>query len=62
MIERAATTHGCDRFSRDNVLAMMAREPEQFRPVITHRLPLDRGLEGFELARQRAAPKITLNS
>lgn len=41
MIERAAATHGCDRFSRDKVLAMMGREPEQFRPMITHLLPLD---------------------
>jgi hypothetical protein len=28
--------------------------------VITHRLPLDHGLEGFELARQRAASKVML--
>ena len=31
-----------------------------FRPMITHRLPLDRGLEGFELSRQRAASKVML--
>ena len=28
--------------------------------MITHRLPLERGLEGFELARQRAASKVIL--
>jgi 2-desacetyl-2-hydroxyethyl bacteriochlorophyllide A dehydrogenase len=53
-------THGCDRFTWDKVLTTMARDPEQFRPMITHRLPLDRGLEGFELARQRAASKVML--
>jgi threonine dehydrogenase-like Zn-dependent dehydrogenase len=53
-------THGCDRFTWDKVLAMMAQAPEQFRPMITHRLQLDRGLEGFELARQRAASKVML--
>lgn len=53
-------THGCDRFTWDKVLTTMAREPERFRPMITHRMPLDRGLEGFELSRQRAASKVML--
>ncbi|PPQ35851.1 zinc-dependent alcohol dehydrogenase [Rhodopila globiformis] len=53
-------THGCDRFTWDKVLATMAREPERFRPMITHRMPLGRGLEGFELSRQRAASKVML--
>jgi threonine dehydrogenase-like Zn-dependent dehydrogenase len=53
-------THGCDRFTWDKVLTTLQREPERFRPMITHRLPLDRGLEGFELARQRAASKVIL--
>lgn len=53
-------THGCDRFTWDKVLTALAREPERFRPMITHRLPLDRGLEGFELSRQRAASKVML--
>jgi len=42
------------------VLAHLAAAPERFRPMITHRLPLARGLEGFELARQRAASKVIL--
>jgi threonine dehydrogenase-like Zn-dependent dehydrogenase len=53
-------THGCDRFTWDKVLTILAREPERFRPMITHRMPLDRGLEGFELSRQRAASKVML--
>jgi threonine dehydrogenase-like Zn-dependent dehydrogenase len=53
-------THGCDRFTWDKVLTTLGRAPERFRPMITHRLPLDRGLEGFELARQRAASKVML--
>ena len=42
------------------VMALLAANPEAYRPMITHRLPLDRGLEGFELARQRAASKVML--
>ena len=42
------------------VAHMMARDPERLRPMISHRLPLGRGLEGFELARQRAASKVML--
>jgi threonine dehydrogenase-like Zn-dependent dehydrogenase len=53
-------THGCDRFTWDKVLTTLAREPERFRPMITHRMPLARGLEGFELSRQRAASKVML--
>ena len=53
-------THGCDRPTWDKVLTLLGRDPEGFRPMITHRLPLDRGLEGFELARQRAASKVML--
>ncbi len=53
-------THGCARPTWDTVLTMQARDPESFRPMITHRMPLDRGLEGFELSRQRAASKVML--
>jgi threonine dehydrogenase-like Zn-dependent dehydrogenase len=53
-------THGCDRFTWDKVLTTLAREPDRFRPMITHRMPLARGLEGFELSRQRAASKVML--
>jgi 2-desacetyl-2-hydroxyethyl bacteriochlorophyllide A dehydrogenase len=53
-------THGCERPTWDKVLTLLVRDPESFRPMITHRLPLERGIEGFELARQRAASKVML--
>jgi threonine dehydrogenase-like Zn-dependent dehydrogenase len=58
--QQLRATHGCDRPTFDKVLTMMGRDPEGFRPMITHRLPLSRGLEGFELSRQRAASKVML--
>ncbi|WP_374297324.1 zinc-binding dehydrogenase [Sphingomonas sp.] len=53
-------SHGSEPSDWERVIAILAREPEAFRPMITHRLPLSRGLEGFELARQRAASKVIL--
>ena len=53
-------THGCARPTWDKVLGLMARDPDGIRPMISHRLPLSRGIEGFELARQRAASKVML--
>lgn len=53
-------THGCERPTWDKVLTLLGRDPESFRPMITHCLPLARGIEGFELARQRAASKVML--
>jgi threonine dehydrogenase-like Zn-dependent dehydrogenase len=53
-------SHGCATPTFHRVLQMLEREPEAYRPMITHRLPLARGVEGFELARQRAASKVML--
>lgn len=53
-------THGCARPTWDRVLSLLGRDPEAFRPMITHRLPLERGIDGFELSRQRAASKVML--
>ncbi|MBR0681083.1 alcohol dehydrogenase catalytic domain-containing protein [Roseomonas eburnea] len=53
-------SHGSEHATWERVIALLARDPEAFRPMITHRLPLERGLEGFELARQRAASKVIL--
>ena len=53
-------SHGAGRPTWDRVLSLLARSPERFRPMISHRLPLERGLEGFELARQRVASKVML--
>lgn len=62
MRHQLRASHGAERGTWDRVLAHLARDPESFRPMITHRLPLERGLEGFELARQRAASKVILTS
>ena len=53
-------SHSSKRGTWDRVVKLMAANPEGFRPMITHRLPLARGLEGFELARQRTASKLML--
>lgn len=60
MRHRLLASHGAARGTWDRVLALLARHPEGLRPMITHRLPLARGIEGFELARQRAASKVML--
>jgi threonine dehydrogenase-like Zn-dependent dehydrogenase len=60
MRHQLRASHGAARSTWDRVLALLARDPEGFRPMITHRLPLERGIEGFELARQRAASKVML--
>lgn len=60
MRHQLRATHGAARGTWTRVLAHLERDPEAFRPMITHRLPLSRGIEGFELARQRAASKVVL--
>jgi 2-desacetyl-2-hydroxyethyl bacteriochlorophyllide A dehydrogenase len=42
------------------VLEVLAREGERLRPMITHRLPLERVVEGFELARHKIASKVMI--
>jgi threonine dehydrogenase-like Zn-dependent dehydrogenase len=44
---------------RDVVMALAA-EPTAWKPMITHRLPLARGVEGMELALGRRASKVLL--
>lgn len=53
-------SHGSRRSTWDRVVSLLAGNPESYRPMITHRLPLARGIEGFELARQRTASKVIL--
>lgn len=60
MRHQLRASHGGSRSTWDRVLQLLSRDPESFRPMITHRLPLERGVEGFELARQRAASKVML--
>jgi 2-desacetyl-2-hydroxyethyl bacteriochlorophyllide A dehydrogenase len=58
--QQLRATHGCDRPTWDKVLTVMGQHGPQLRLMITHRLPLSRALEGFELSRQRAASKVML--
>jgi len=54
---------GSNRASRATwarVVDLLTAEGERLRPMITHRLPLDRAIEGFELARQKVASKVLL--
>lgn len=60
MRHQLRASHGTAAPTFHRVLNLLGRDPEAYRPMITHRLPLARGLDGFELARQRAASKIIL--
>ncbi len=60
MRHQLRASHGAERGTWDRVIAHLAGDPEGFRPMITHRMPLSRGIEGFELSRQRAASKVML--
>jgi threonine dehydrogenase-like Zn-dependent dehydrogenase len=42
------------------VLDALSKDPAAFEPMITHRLPLSRALEGFELCNRREASKVLL--
>ena len=53
-------SHGTGPGTFNRVLNLLGRDPEAYRPMITHRMKLENGLEGFELARQRAASKVML--
>lgn len=53
-------SHGSVRSTWNAVLRIMATEGEAFRPLITHRLALSETVQGFELARSKAAMKIML--
>jgi threonine dehydrogenase-like Zn-dependent dehydrogenase len=42
------------------VLEALSKDPAAFEPMITHRLPLSRAIEGFELCNRREASKVLL--
>ena len=46
--------------SWSRVIAFMSRRPGLLREMITHKVPLDRALDGFELARSKAASKVLI--
>lgn len=60
MRHQLRASHGTGSGTFNRVLSLLGRDPEAFRPMITHRMPLAAGLDGFELARQRAASKVML--
>jgi threonine dehydrogenase-like Zn-dependent dehydrogenase len=54
---------GCSRAPDSawaEVIAALAEAPAAFLPMITHRLPLQDALAGFDLAHTRAASKVLL--
>lgn len=60
---REVTVTGCSGYSIGHfgkALEMIKTNPEKFSRVITHRLPLERGQEGFELLRQAEPLKLVL--
>ncbi len=44
----------------ERVLSVVAQSPEEIRGMITHRLPLEKANEGFEIASSRQALKVIL--
>jgi threonine dehydrogenase-like Zn-dependent dehydrogenase len=54
---------GCSRApdgAWHTVIDALVADPEAFRPMITHRLPLTEALAGFELAHSKTASKVLL--
>jgi threonine dehydrogenase-like Zn-dependent dehydrogenase len=54
---------GCSRApdtAWESAISALVEAPDSFRPIITHRLSLQDGLEGFHLAHTRAASKVLL--
>ena len=56
--QQIRASHSSARRHWDVVQAIMAANPEQFRPMITHRVGLAETIEGFELAHRRVASKV----
>ena len=52
--------YGYDRNTWLRALSLMSSGKINLAPIITHRLPLSRGKEGFELAVSRTAAKVVL--
>ena len=53
-------SHGAVRSTWHTVLRLLEQSGEEFRPLITHRLALSETVEGFELARSKAALKVVV--
>lgn len=60
---REVAITGCSGFSISHfkdALEMIKKHPDEFSKVITHRLPLDLGKEGFEMLRRAEPLKLVL--
>jgi 2-desacetyl-2-hydroxyethyl bacteriochlorophyllide A dehydrogenase len=51
-------SHGSVRTTWDTVLRILAQSGDSFRPLISHRIALEKTVEGFELSRSKAAVKV----
>jgi len=51
-------THRASRAIWERVVRLLAEKGPMIRPMITHRVPLDRAVEGFDLARRKLASKV----
>ena len=58
--QQIRASHSSMRRHWDVVQTLMTADPEQFRPMITHRLGLAQTIEGFELAHDRIASKVMI--
>jgi 2-desacetyl-2-hydroxyethyl bacteriochlorophyllide A dehydrogenase len=58
--QQIRASHSSMRRHWDVVQTLMTADPEQFRPMITHRLGLAQTVEGFELAHDRIASKVMI--
>jgi threonine 3-dehydrogenase len=65
IVRRSLQVRGSYRAPRavwPHVLATLASSPEEFAPMISHRLPLKRVLEGFSLSHSRQGSKVMIVS
>jgi L-iditol 2-dehydrogenase len=53
--------HDSPRHVWERIITVLHEHADEVRPMITHELPMERALEGFELARRREASKVMLH-
>lgn len=58
--QRILSSHGSTPEIWTRVLRIMGRNPDLFRRMITHRLPLSQAQKGFDIARNKEASKVML--
>ena len=63
LVRQQQQLRGTQRGKRRNwtrAFDFVVTQGERLAPMITHRLPLDQAIEGFELARRKQASKVML--